>query len=409
MLGFLLITGNMLGQEGLRDRDRTLSASQEISTDLRRARFHSGSFYLLSSIELSDIGYSGAYFVPTSDQSNGISFGINAPQKFYYVPTKKTIFSLAATPQYTFFGGSSLQKSHSQLGYTVRGDAQFLFNHLYLDFFAHRSDALVPYTAEINRIVTQKQDRLGVAGEFKYSSRTSLTFQASTNAQRFPSNRYQPVGVTIDLLARNDQTYRSTLVHKTFPLTSLHLAAERSNYRFRFDPIRDSHRTYYGAGFLFNDGRNTLLGEAGPARLDFKNPSARDFKGMIGNTSYSRHNQIWSFTTSASRDIDFSIFEPNMYYILDRASVMLEYNATRRLTLHIGDTAGIDRYDLETLSPTGAFLRRRDTINFASAGWLYSFSRLRGGFDVGYYKRTSNMAVAPEDGIRGVVRLSFTP
>jgi hypothetical protein len=257
--------------------------------------------------------------------------------------------------------------------------------------------------------VTQKQNRLGVNGEVKYSSRTSLTFQASTNAKRFPSNQFQPSDVQINLLTRNDQTYRTTLVHKTFPLTSLHLAAERSNYRFKFDPIRDSHRTYYGAGFVFNDGKNTLAAEAGPARLDFKNASVRDYKGAIGNAAYTRHNRNWSFSASGNRDIDFSLYDPNTYYILDRGSILVEYDATRRLSLHVSDTAGIDRYDIPTATTFGTFVRRRDTMNFAAVGWLYSFTRLRGGFDIGWYKRTSNIGGDNEDGIRGIVRLSFTP
>jgi hypothetical protein len=364
----------------------------------------------LSSIELSDIGYESQFFVPTSEQGSGVSFGLSAPQRLYYVPTKKTIFSVAATPTYTFFGGNGLQKAHNQFGYTARGDAQFLFNHLYLDFFAEGSDALVPYTTEINRIVTQKQQRAGIAGEIKYSSRTSVTFQASARGLRFPSSRYQPTDVKIDLLARSDQTYRSTFVHKTFPLTSLHLAAERSNYRFSFDPVRDSHRTYFGGGFLYQDGRNALQAEAGPARLDFKDPSKRDFKGVVGNALYARKSAAWVFTSAANRDVDFSLYDPNLYYILDRASALLEYNATRRLTLRFSDTAGVDRYDLSTFSaPGGIFVRRRDTVNFAAIGWIYAFRRLRGGFDIGYYKRTSNVAVETENGIRGIVHLSFTP
>jgi hypothetical protein len=410
LLGFLLMAGEVYAQEGLRDRDRTFAASQAISTDLRRARFRSGPFYLLSSIELSDIGYQSQFFVPTSDQGSGISFGLSAPQKLYYVPTKKTIFSVTATPQYTFFGGNSSQSSHNQFGYLTRGDAQFLFNHLYLDVFAERSDLLVPYTAEINRIVTQKRDRVGVASEVKYSSKTSFTLQASTNRTRFPSSRYQPTDIHLEFLTRSDQTYRSTLVHKTFPLTTLHLAAERSNYRFPFGPERDSHRTYYGAGFVFTDKVNSLQAEAGPARLDFKDASQRDYKGVIGNAQYGRKGPTYAFTLSGSRDVDFSLYDPNMYYILDRATARIDYLATRRLTLRAYDTAGVDRYEIPTLSaPGGIFVRRRDNMNFIAVGWEYAFTRLRGGFDIGYYKRTSNVAVETEDGIRGILHLSFTP
>ena len=59
----------------LRDRDRSLAASRRVAEDLRKARMHYGPFYLLSSIQLSDIGYSQEFFVPTADDSSGFSFG----------------------------------------------------------------------------------------------------------------------------------------------------------------------------------------------------------------------------------------------------------------------------------------------------------------------------------------------
>ncbi|MCU1244477.1 MAG: hypothetical protein JWN02_387, partial [Acidobacteria bacterium] len=43
-------------------------------------------------------------------------------------------------------------------------------------------------------------------------------------------------------------------------------------------------------------------------------------------------------------------------------------------------------------------------------GWLYSRRHFSGGFDVGYFKRTSNDPLADkEDGIRLVLHLSLTP
>ena len=408
-LGFLLVSTQLHAQEGLRDRDRTLSASQRISADLRRARFRSGPFYLLSSIQLSDIGYDSEFFVPTSDQSSGISFGIAAPQRLYYVPTRKTVFSVEASPSYTFFTGTKNIHAHNQFGYLTRADAHFLLNHLYLDFFAGRSDSLVPYTAEINRIVTRKQDTVGVAGEFKYSSRTSVVFQGAYHGAKFPSSRYQPPDVAISLLDRLDQTYRVMLVHKTFPLTALHVAAERSNYNFTFSPLKDSHRLFYGAGLDFDNGRTGFKAEAGPGKLEFRDPSQKSFSGVLGNSQVTRRGAVWTFGGGISRDLDFSLVTPNNYYVMDRATAQAEYAVTRRLKLRFSDTAGIDRYDIATVLSGGVFGRRRDTLNFAAVGWLYGFGRLSGGFDIGYFKRTSNADIPTEEGIRGILHLSFNP
>ena len=408
-LGFLLVSTQLHAQDGLRDRDQTLAASQRISADLRLARFRSGPFYLLSSVQLSDIGYESQFFVPTQDQGSGISFGLSAPQRLYYVPTKKTIFSVEATPIYTFFTAASHISARNQFGYLTRGDAQFLLNHLYLDFYASRSDSLVPYTGEVDRILTQRRDSTGIAGEYKYSSRTSAVFQAAYTGSKFPSSRYQPSDVEVNLLARNDQTYRAMLVHKTFPLTALHVVAERSNYAFPFSLEKDSHRLFYGAGFDFSNGRTGIKGEVGPGKLEFEDPSQRSFSGILGGAQFSRRGAVWTFTTAVSRDLDFSLFTPNNYYVLDRSTTTLEYAVTRRLKLHFSDSAGIDRYDIATPLSGGLFGRRRDTLNFAAVGWLYSLRRLSGGFDIGYFSRTSNANIATEDGIRGILHLSFTP
>src|SRR5262245_24037248 len=91
----------------LRDRDRTLQVSRQIAEDLRRARIHYGPFYLLSSIQLADIGYDEEFFVPVADTTSGFRFGISAPQRLYFTPNRKTYFSVEATPQWSRFGGLS--------------------------------------------------------------------------------------------------------------------------------------------------------------------------------------------------------------------------------------------------------------------------------------------------------------
>src|SRR5437870_2257779 len=76
----IFIAGTVAAEaQELRDRDRTLAASRQIADDLRRARMHYGPFYLLSSIQLADIGYNQEFFVPVSDTSSGFRFGLAAP------------------------------------------------------------------------------------------------------------------------------------------------------------------------------------------------------------------------------------------------------------------------------------------------------------------------------------------
>src|SRR5437764_8567373 len=159
-------------QNGLRDRERQFSASQEIASDLRKAHFHHGPFYLLSTFQLSDIGYDSSFYVPTADHQSGFRFGVQAPTRLYVVPQKKTVYSIEVRPELSFFTG---QGKRTVFGYQARADAQYLLNHLYLDFYGQKADQLRADVAEIARLLTEKATVTGVSGELKYSSRTSMT------------------------------------------------------------------------------------------------------------------------------------------------------------------------------------------------------------------------------------------
>jgi hypothetical protein len=389
-------------QNGLRDRDRSFAASQQIANDLRKSRFHYGPFYFLTSLQLSDVGYESGFYVPTADTTSGFAFGIQAPTRLYLVPRKKTIYSVEVVPEWSYLRRKGNQ---NVFGYRARVDAQYLLNHLYLDFHAQTADQLRADVAEIARLVNEQSRAAGLDGELKYSSRTSMTFMAQTRKNKHPANDLQPSFLPVQLLDRSEHDYRLTLNHKTFPLTALFLAAEYSGYSFSDAVFKNGRRTYAGAGFAYDSGKTVTHFEAGPARLDFERADQHDFRGVLGNiTSTRKLGRSVSAHVNAARDVDFSVFAFNNYYIADRFSVGTEWDVTRRLQLTAQSSIGQDLYD----TPVNG-LKRKDRFSFTSVGWTYGLARLRGGFDIGYVKRTSNFNVNLDDGIRLLLRLSFTP
>jgi hypothetical protein len=395
----------LFAQNGLRDRERAFAASQEIASDLRRAHFHHGAFYLLNTIQLSDIGYDSSFYVPTADRQSNFRFGIQVPTRLYIVPRKKTVYSIEVRPEWSFFNKSG---KRVVFGYRARADAQYLLNHLYLDFYALSANQLRADVSEIARLLTEKAGVTGVSGELKYSSRTSMTFNASTGKSSHPLDAIQP-DAPVQLLDRSEHNYRFTIHHKTFPLTALFLAAEYSDYSFSEAVFKNGRRSYAGIGFVHDSGRTVTRGEAGAGRLDFFRPGQHDFRGALGNlSSTKKFGRSTTGTFGVSRDLDFSIFAFNNYYIADRLTAAVAWDATRRLTLSAQAALGRDLYETPVLGPHG-FLKRRDVFTFPSIGFLYGFSRLRGGADIGYVRRTSNFDVNLDRGIRILFRLSFTP
>jgi hypothetical protein len=373
-------------QNGLRDRERQFSASQEIASDLRKAHFHHGPFYLLSSFQLSDIGYDSSFYVPTADRQSGFRFGVQAPTRLYIVPSKKTIYSLDIRPEWSFF---------------KRGGRR--------DVYAENADQLRADVAEIAHLLSERANSYGVTGELKYSSRTSATFNAAALKNSYPLDKIQPNLIHVELLDRTGHNYRIAINHKTLPLTSLFLTGEFSDYSFTNARYKDGRRSFIGTGFVHDSGRTVTRLEAGAGKLDFSDPTQHKFQGALGNiTSNRKFGRSTTGAISASRDLDFSIFTKNNYYIADRLSTSLAWDATRRLTLTAQYATGRDLYDVPVLGPNG-FLKRRDVFSFPSIGFTYGIARLRGGLDIGYVNRTSNFNLNEDKGIRVLLRLSFTP
>jgi hypothetical protein len=391
----------------LRDRDPDLSAAKKVAADLQQANFHSGPWYLLSRFRISDAGYTESAYVPTGDQSGGISLSVEAPQRFYFVPRRKVVVSADFVPGYSFL---SKGDRRGQFNYSARGDVHFLLNHLYLDVYAAGSDQLRAHIADINRVATVRETETGIGGEVKYSSRTSGVFTVRLRKSDYPLSRYQPdLGNNpdfnpIELLDRKEKNARVSLYHKTFPLTSLFVSTEVSQYDFTAAHARNSTRSWVGGGFLYDSGRSQVRLEAGPVRLNFDDPAQHDHSGIAGSLRGSRAQGRRTYTAGVERDLGFSIFAGNNYFVGDRANAGVAYNATRRLTLRANLAAERDHYETIVRG-----VERRDDITFSSLGFTYAFRKLTTGLDVGWYTRESTYGGDTDSGLRYIIHLSFTP
>lgn len=391
-------------QEGLRDRDPLLDEAKRIHDDIRKASFHFGPVYLISRLEIADIGFSDEFFTTTGEDGRGLTLSLQAFNRVYFVPSKKFMLSADVTPSYSIVTGHS---DGNQGGYRTRADAHFLFNHLYLDVYGERHDEVRALRGEISRLATVRAGEGGVAGEFKYSSRTSVIFRSSSRNLEHPTDRLQPDDINTTVLDRSEINHRVAVRHKTFGRTSLLAAAERSRYSFDTSTQKNGVRSYAGGGFLYDGDGRSLRVEAGRARLDFTAAAERDFSGLLGNaTADQRIGRRMTLRAHAVRDVDFSVFERNNYYVSEFVSAALEFQTTRNLVLRLIAQSGRDHYDL----PSANGVLRADRTRYEAVGWMYELRRFQAGFDIGIFDRDSNIAAFDEkDGIRIVLHLSFSP
>jgi len=189
---------------------------------------------------------------PDCDRQSGFRFRRPGATRLYIVPSKKTIYSIDVRPELSFFKNGG---KRDEFGYRARADAQYLLNHLYLDVYAENADQLRADVAEIAHLLSERATNYGVTGELKYSSRTSATFNAAALKTLYPLDKIQPNLIPVALLDRKGHNYRIAFNHKTFPLTSLFLTGEFSDYSFTNASYKDGRRSFVGAGFLHDSGR----------------------------------------------------------------------------------------------------------------------------------------------------------
>lgn len=385
-----------------RDRDPALSQAKRLATEIQSANYHWGPFYLLSRFQLSDIGYGYDYNVPTGEESQGVAVSVAAPQRFFFVPRKKLIFTADVIPSYSmFFGGNA----RNQFDYDLRADAHLLLNHAYVDLYVLGADKLRSQPADYHRMATVKTSAFGANSEVKFSSRTSLLMNAERTSISFPGGeRYQPDGVPIELLARDELFLRGALLHKTFPLTSFRIAAETADYNFDQAAYKNARRVRISPGFDYDGSRVDIRAEAGPTWLTHDDPSQEDLTGITGSVGITRSSRRWNMNLGGSRDVEFSVMEGNNYFVSNRLTAGIAYSANARLSLRANVTGERDIYP----EPFHG-VNRRDDITFSTLGFRYTRRRLTGGIDVGPYTRTSTLPGSDESGIRYVLELSFTP
>lgn len=400
IISILPVVGEAQSTRTLRDRDPDLAGAKHLAAELQKATFHSGPWYLLSQFRIADAGYTETAYLPTAESGGGLSLTIEAPHRLYYVPHKKVVLSAELTPGYNIL---TQGEETNQLDYFARGDVHLLLNHLYLDVYTHRADQLRGYI-EVNELARTRETETGVSGEFKYSSRTSAQFAAGYRTEEYPDHEFGEDDTPLALLDRNERNGRVSVIHKTFPLTSLFVSVEASSYAFRNATYKDSKRHWLGTGFLYDSGRSRIRLEAGPARLDFDDPTQLDFSAAVGNLRLTRMNGRWTYAAGVARDLGFAIVLDNNFYLADSVQAGVDYSATRRLSLRAGFVGERHTYEV----PIEGRLRE-DQVSFSSVGFGYTLRKLRFGVDAGWYARESTLGGDTDAGIRYVLHLSFVP
>ena len=384
-----------------------LDNAKRLASELQRATFHSGPFYLLSSFQIADIGYerSDQFFVPTEDQTSGITLNVDAPHRLLLRslaedhPLRRRRPRLQRLPPRRRLEPVQLPGP--------RRRAVPPQSPLPRRLRQPRRLRCARTSARLNRLVTAARTTIGVNGEIKYSSRTSFLVAGSERDTSYPRSRIQPDDQPVERLDRTEQNLRLSGIHKTFRKVSLSLAAEGSEYDFDNQPgFTNSQRRYVAPGLIWEGDRAGLRIEGGPATLTFDG-GRRRIRRLPG-----RHRRLRAVGAAVeqqpARQSRPRFFGVRGQQLLHRRPGGGAADVRRDPALEPPRDRVMPAATATNTRING--VKREDDLSFISGGFLHTTRRMRGGVEVGYFQRDSNFRRrAPEWNTADRVHLSFTP
>ena len=201
-------------------------------------------------------------------------------------------------------------------------------------------------------------------------------------------------------LSRTMTTGALTARYRLTPLTALTFDMGLERDRFRFSPIRDSNSTRIAAGVRF-EPRALIKGSASFGYRDFRPASsqAAPYRGSVADVDVYTALGPTKLGLQVDRDVQYS-------YELDHPFYM-QTGAIGSITQHLFGPIdvmarlGLARLDYQNRLTTGPLQpARTDRMHSYGGGIVYRAARrMRVGFNVDEYRRTSTLALRQYNGL----------
>jgi len=219
-------------------------------------------------------------------------------------------------------------------------------------------------------------------------------------------------GFNVQEKLNRDESYGNlSLYYQVTSQDRVFIDLEYGRFDFEFaeqGAISDSQSRAAYAGFEFSPLGRRVRGRVriGYKDFDLRNPDMPDYGGIVGDTQVSvRLNKPLAIRASYIRDVRFSLWYDNPYYIESRPGVGASLYLFRFLRLDYDFSKGRNEYSLA--GGGGPEEKRLDDISVHSAGMYFRIAkRTAVGFIASWWARDSNLAA--EDDKRTFFGLNLT-
>jgi hypothetical protein len=380
----------------------------ELERKLQTAAWHFGPFRIQPSLVISNAGVdSNVFYSPTEPIKD---YTITAgPAATLYIPVhRKFVLSLYGSPQYVWYSKTDRERTWN---YYFNGAVQLSLKNVFFSLEGTYSDARERWNTEIDIRPRRKEKGYGGSVLVKVAWKTSFSLAYRTAKYDYESVDYAGGFNLRERLNRRESYANFSLFYQATTERRFFLDFEYGLYEFEFATqaaIGDSRSGAAFAGLEFSQLGRRVHGRirVGYKKYDVRSVEGLDYEGVVGDSQlWIRLAKPFVIRGSYVRDVRFSLWYGNPYYIESRPGVGVSLYPLRFLRLDYDYSLGRNRYSLA--GGGGPDVKRLDDYTTHSAGIYVRIRKTVAlGFIASWWARNSN--IAAEDDKRTFFGLNLT-
>ena len=379
----------------------------ELRSRMDRAPWHFGPFIVQPSLVLANAGVDSNVFYSPTDPIRDFTLTAGPAATIYIPLARRLVLTAFGSPQYVWYSKTERERTWN---YYTNGAAQLNLKNLFFSLDGVYSDARERWNTEIDIRPRRKQAGYGASVLVKVAWKTSFAVGYRTSKYDYASLDVGGFDIR-QRLNRRESYGNLSVYYQVSTLNRFFIDAEYGRYGFEFAQtaaISDSRSAAAYAGFEFSPLGPRLRGRVrvGYKKFDVLNPALPDYQGLVGDTQFSlRVSNPLAIRASYVRDVFFSLWYNNPYYVQSRPGVGVSIYPFRLLRLDYDFSFGRNRYSLA--GGGGPDVKRLDDYVAHSVGVYVRIAKTTAlGFVASWWDRDSNLAF--EDDKRTFFGLNLT-
>jgi len=366
---------------------------QELERKLREAAWHFGPFRIQPSLVISNAGVDSNVFYSPAEPIK--DFTITAgPAATLYIPIhRKFVLFAYGSPQYVWYSKTDRERTWN---YYFNGAAQLSLKNVFFSLEGTYSDARERWNTEIDIRPRRREEGYGGSVLVKVAWKTSFSLSYRTAKYDYASVVYGDSFDVRERLNRRESYANFSMFYQASTQRRFLLDFEYGLYEFDFASqaaIGNSRSSAAYARLEFSPLGRRVRGRlrVGYKKFDIRNPEGVDYQGMVGDSQLSvRIARPFVIRGSYVRDVRFSLWYDNPYYLESRAGVGVSAYPFKFLRLDYDYSRGQNRYPV--VGGGGPDVKRLDEFSIHSAAVYFRIRKNVGlGFIASWWARNSNL------------------